>query len=182
MFDARPRFRGAIATGAALVLLGGWVAVRAQRGVPDVPRWGLFEAAFTSTTQPENPLQDVELNVTFVPPSGEPHTVRGFWDGGSTWRVRFSPDQTGTWRYTTAAVPESDAGLHARRGTFRLALPLALLLLTIPVPAILLNQVAFPLQLLASRAGEGALTLLRIPVLREGNVIVLSTATLEVAR
>ncbi len=67
------------------------------------------------------------------------------------------------------------------RGTFRLALPLALLLLTIPVPAILFNQVAFPLQLLASRAGEGALTLLRIPVLREGNVIVLSTATLEVA-
>jgi len=67
------------------------------------------------------------------------------------------------------------------RGTFRLALPLALLLLTIPVPAILFNQVAFPLQLLASRAGQGALTLLGIPVLREGNVIVLSTATLEVA-
>lgn len=67
------------------------------------------------------------------------------------------------------------------RGTFRLALPLALLLLTIPVPAILFNQIAFPLQLLASRAGQGALMLLGIPVLREGNVIVLSTATLEVA-
>lgn len=123
MLDAHPGVRVAIAAGAALVLLGGWDAARAQRGAPEVPRWGLFEEVFTGTSQPENPLQDVELKVTFVPPSGEPRTVRGFWDGGSTWRVRFSPDQTGTWRYTTAAAPESDAGLHARRGTFRVVGP-----------------------------------------------------------
>lgn len=65
--------------------------------------------------------------------------------------------------------------------TARMVLPLGWLLLTIPVPAIIFNQVAFPLQLLASRAGEAALQVLHIPVLREGNVIVLSTATLEVA-
>ena len=67
------------------------------------------------------------------------------------------------------------------RAIARLLLPLGLLLLTIPVPAIIFNQVAFPLQLLASRAGEVTLQALHIPVLREGNVIVLSTATLEVA-
>ena len=67
------------------------------------------------------------------------------------------------------------------RGVARLTLPLGLLLLTIPVPAIIFNQVAFPLQMLASRAGEVTLQLLQIPVLREGNVIVLSTTTLEVA-
>lgn len=59
--------------------------------------------------------------------------------------------------------------------------PLAFLLLMIPIPAIVFNQVAFPLQLLASRTGEAGLALLGIPVLREGNLIILARTTLEVA-
>ena len=62
-----------------------------------------------------------------------------------------------------------------------LVFPLALLLLMIPIPTIILNQIAFPLQLLASRFGELVLTISRIPVLREGNLIHLSNTTLEVA-
>lgn len=62
-----------------------------------------------------------------------------------------------------------------------LAFPLALLLLMIPIPAIIFNQVAFPLQLLASRFAAGVLSLWGIPVLREGNVIILAHTTLEVA-
>lgn len=62
-----------------------------------------------------------------------------------------------------------------------LAFPLALLLLMIPIPAIIFNQVAFPLQLLASRFAAGVLSLWGIPVLREGNVIMLAHTTLEVA-
>lgn len=62
-----------------------------------------------------------------------------------------------------------------------LAFPLGVLLLAIPIPAILFNQVAFPLQLLASRFGEFALVVAGVPVLREGNVITLSNITLEVA-
>lgn len=61
------------------------------------------------------------------------------------------------------------------------AFPIAFLLLMIPIPAIVFNQVAFPLQLLASRSGEAVLSALQIPVLREGNVIILSNTTLEVA-
>jgi exosortase len=62
-----------------------------------------------------------------------------------------------------------------------LSFPLAFLLLMIPIPAIVFNQIAFPLQLVASRAGETALSLLSIPVLREGNVIILAHTSLEVA-
>ena len=62
-----------------------------------------------------------------------------------------------------------------------LALRIAFLLLMIPIPAIIFNQIAFPLQLQASRFGETALILWGIPVLREGNVIVLANTTLEVA-
>jgi exosortase len=62
-----------------------------------------------------------------------------------------------------------------------LACPLGVLLLMIPIPAIVFNQVALPLQLLASRVGAGVLSTLSIPVLREGNVIVLANTSLEVA-
>jgi len=62
-----------------------------------------------------------------------------------------------------------------------LAFPVALLLLMIPIPALIFNQIAFPLQLLASQVGETALRTLDVPVLREGNVIVLANTSLEVA-
>jgi exosortase len=62
-----------------------------------------------------------------------------------------------------------------------LAFPLGVLLLMIPIPAIIFNQIVFPLQLLASQAGEVALSTAGIPVLREGNVMILANTTLEVA-
>ena len=49
--------------------------------------------------------------------------------------------------------------------------PLFLLILAIPIPSIIFNKVAFPLQLFASRCAVGAMTLFDIPVLRQGNVI-----------
>jgi exosortase len=62
-----------------------------------------------------------------------------------------------------------------------LAFPLGFLILMVPIPSIIFNRVAFPLQLLASKVGESALAALHIPVLREGNLIVLAHTTLEVA-
>ncbi len=59
--------------------------------------------------------------------------------------------------------------------------PIAFLLLMIPIPAIVFNQVAFPLQLVASRFAEFVLATCGIPVLREGNVINLASTSLEVA-
>ena len=62
-----------------------------------------------------------------------------------------------------------------------LLFPIAFLVLMVPLPAIIFTQITFPLQLLASRAGESALMLAEIPVLREGNVIHLANTSLEVA-
>jgi exosortase len=62
-----------------------------------------------------------------------------------------------------------------------LSFPLALLLLMIPLPAIIFNQIAFPLQLLASKFGADVLMGLNVPVFREGNIIVLPHTVLEVA-
>jgi exosortase len=55
------------------------------------------------------------------------------------------------------------------------------MLLMIPIPAIIFNQIAFPLQLLASNVGEYGISSLDIPILREGNVLILANAKLEVA-
>ena len=49
--------------------------------------------------------------------------------------------------------------------------PLLLLALAVPVPTIVFNKVAFPLQLFASRCAVWAMRMFDIPVLREGNVI-----------
>jgi len=63
-----------------------------------------------------------------------------------------------------------------------LAFPLLFLLLMIPIPAIIFNRITFPLQLLASQAGEWAISAVNIPVLREGNVLILANTQLEVAQ
>ena len=68
-------------------------------------------------------------------------------------------------------------------GTERLrvaAFPLFLLFFMVPIPAIIYNQITFPLQLLASRLAEWALMTIGIPVLREGNVLELAGQKLSV--
>ncbi|HEX6172516.1 MAG TPA: exosortase [Candidatus Binatia bacterium] len=52
-----------------------------------------------------------------------------------------------------------------------LVVPLFLLLLAIPIPSIIFNKIAFPLQLFASRCAVWSMGLFDIPVLRHGNVI-----------
>src|SRR5439155_22598944 len=52
-----------------------------------------------------------------------------------------------------------------------LAVPLLLFILSIPIPQIVFNKIAFPLQLFASRCAVSAMQLFDISVLRQGNVI-----------
>jgi exosortase len=54
-------------------------------------------------------------------------------------------------------------------------------LLAIPLPVLIMNHITFPLQLRSSELASGLLTLVGVPVLREGNVIQLPAMQLEVA-
>jgi exosortase len=58
--------------------------------------------------------------------------------------------------------------------------PLGYLIFMIPIPVIIYHQITFPLQLLASRLATFWLELVQVPVLRDGNVLVLSNYSLEV--
>ena len=61
-----------------------------------------------------------------------------------------------------------------------LAFPLFLLCFMVPIPAVIYNQITFPLQLFASQVAATVLELIGIPVLRDGNVLELPSQKLSV--
>ena len=99
---------------------------RAGRAGPQTrvaPKWSRFEQTFSSSIGYTNPIREAELLVTFTGPLGQTQRVRGFWDGGRTWRVRFRPDQAGQWNYRTVCSDQANAGLDGQSGTLRCAAP-----------------------------------------------------------
>jgi len=70
--------------------------------------------------------------------------------------------------------------LAGTRIFLKLAFPLFLLCFMVPIPAIVYNQITFPMQLFASQVADWALSSLGIPVLREGNILELATQRLNV--
>jgi hypothetical protein len=92
---------------------------QAALSVRAVGEWELV-----STKEYENPFLDVALDAEFMAPSGARFTMPGFYDGpaydgGRTWRIRFSPGEAGPWRYQFQAFP-ADPEL-TRSGTFEVA-------------------------------------------------------------
>jgi exosortase len=70
--------------------------------------------------------------------------------------------------------------LFGGRFTKAVWLPLVYLIFMIPLPAIIWNRIAFPMQLFASALTEDVVQLIGIPILREGNVLHLAQTSLEV--
>lgn len=62
-----------------------------------------------------------------------------------------------------------------------LALPLGYLIFMVPIPYIIYDMAAFPLKLFVTRISVAILKLVGVVVMREGNIIMFPTTTLEVA-
>jgi len=102
---------------ASLILLCVGTA-HAQSPGTRVAQWTRFEGVLTSTLDYPNPVQDVQVDVTFTSPSGKTQDAMAFWDGGRLWKVRFSPEELGKWTYRTRSSNAADAGLDGRSGEF----------------------------------------------------------------
>ena len=81
--------------------------------------WMKYEKQFESGKAYENPLYDVkEFAARFTSPSGRVKKIHGFWNGGRDWRVRFCPDEKGTWTFETSCSDAQNKGLHGVKGSF----------------------------------------------------------------
>jgi hypothetical protein len=99
------------------VLLSAASAIRAQQpqkpAAAAIAQWARFEATVENTRAYRDAYRDVTLDVTFTRPDGTTVLFWGFHDGGTTWRLRFMPDQMGTWRYTAAFSDGARGGTGA---------------------------------------------------------------------
>ncbi|MBE7539045.1 MAG: DUF5060 domain-containing protein [Opitutaceae bacterium] len=82
----------------------------------EVPLFARLEVSLDAKGSYSNPYVEVAAEATLIEPNGGSRCqVPLFWDGGSTWRFRFSPDKPGLWRWS---VSSGDAGLNGREGRF----------------------------------------------------------------
>ena len=109
-----------------LLLPAGIPTAAASARIQFVPKWGRFEQAFKSLVIYSNAVQDASLKVVFTSPLGETTEVDGFWDGGKIWRVRFSPDQPGRWKFKTTCSDAANDGLGNQTGEFTCTSPIGL--------------------------------------------------------
>src|SRR4051794_34424417 len=95
-----------------------WFGQQQAFAADSVAKWDRYERSFESSAKYDNPAQQATLTATFTSPSGENVKAIGFWDGGSTWRVRFSPNKEGKWGFKTTCSDSANKGLHDQKGEF----------------------------------------------------------------
>jgi hypothetical protein len=54
-----------------------------------------------------SPFVDVLVEAVFTAPSGHARVMPAFHDGDGTWRIRFNPDEAGTWSVATRSRPHN---------------------------------------------------------------------------
>ncbi|MBK9926985.1 MAG: DUF5060 domain-containing protein [Anaerolineales bacterium] len=68
----------------------------------DVRKYESVELTLGIDAKYSNPFdaREVALDGVFTGPDGKTMKVPGFWDGAGAWKMRFTPSQEGTWKYS----------------------------------------------------------------------------------
>jgi len=84
------------------------------RADTNMSQWAI--ADFTYQATQNCAWNSFPLAVTFSHPDGTQIILDGFWDGGTTWKVRFTPPKTGDWTWVTTrrncGIPLSSDVIH----------------------------------------------------------------------
>jgi hypothetical protein len=80
-----------------------------------IAQFGVYEAVLQSSGQYANPYSDLKVEATLYRPDGSQCAIPLFWDGGSRWKLRVSPNRPGLWRYDIRC---DDKGLGGKTGSF----------------------------------------------------------------
>jgi len=79
------------------------------------------EIRLQSTASYRNPFLDLELDAIVTRPDGQEVRVPMFWAGQQEWCLRYASHQLGSHSWRTECTDRDNAGLHAIRGTIRVA-------------------------------------------------------------
>ncbi|GHV53755.1 hypothetical protein AGMMS49579_13080 [Spirochaetia bacterium] len=82
--------------------------------------WEVQELSLNAAEKYENPYRDIDVWIDLKGPGFEKR-VFGFWDGGDSFKIRFTATEKGSWTYTSGASRQ-DRGLCGKTGSFT-ALP-----------------------------------------------------------
>ena len=84
--------------------------------LPAVHIWEMQELTFTASNSYQNAYTDVTVWIDLSGP-GFNKRVYGFWNGGTTFHVRFVATQPGGWKWKSGSS-SNDQGLSGKRGSF----------------------------------------------------------------
>jgi hypothetical protein len=105
----------ALTVTASTLLAGPAPGARQPRSIP---QFGLHEVTLEASGRYSNPYAELAAEASLIGPDGRMRALPLFWDGGATWRFRFTPDVAGEWRWT---VVSRDPGLNGKSGSFAVA-------------------------------------------------------------
>lgn len=78
--------------------------------------WERWETSLRSDRTYPNPYADVSVQVTYEGPGGKTLRTRGYWDGGSTFKLRCAFPVAGEWQWRTTCSDPTNHSLHGRSG------------------------------------------------------------------
>jgi len=101
-----------------IFLIAGLLFITQHNFGKSVEQWGVYEVVLKGPST-GNPFMEVELSAVFSS-RGEDVKVPGFYDGNGVYRIRFSPQKKGTWKYRTVS---NSTNLTGKKGRFRCVSP-----------------------------------------------------------
>lgn len=92
--------------------------IRVTPNIDSVGLYDKFEARLTIKASFVNPFdpEDIDIKAVFTSPSGKIWTIPGFYHYtfGTMWKIRFSPDELGEWKYKVMIKDKGGEGISGQ--------------------------------------------------------------------